>query len=77
MTTTTGCSWTAVSSASWITISSGASGSGNGTVLYTVAANTLRDPRTGTLTVGGQTLSVTQDAAHGRPRAPHNPRVQH
>jgi hypothetical protein len=60
----TGCAWTATSNAtSWITITSGASGSGNGTVSYTVAANTGTTSRTGTITVGGQTFTVTQAAA--------------
>lgn len=36
----TGCAWSATSNASWITITSGASGTGNGTVGYSVAANT-------------------------------------
>lgn len=34
-----GCPWTASSNASWISITSGASGSGNGTANYSVAAN--------------------------------------
>ncbi|HUI57792.1 MAG TPA: protease pro-enzyme activation domain-containing protein [Bryobacteraceae bacterium] len=53
----TGCTWTAVSNVSWITITSGASGSGNGTVGYTVAAGGQRN---GTITVAGQTFTVTQ-----------------
>ncbi|MBK6998564.1 MAG: DUF1566 domain-containing protein [Rhodoferax sp.] len=57
------CAWTATSSASWITITSGATGSGNGSVSYTVAANTSGSPRTGTLTIAGQTFTVTQAAA--------------
>src|SRR5439155_12138360 len=40
VTTATGCSWTAASGATWITITAGASGSGNGTVTYSCAANT-------------------------------------
>jgi uncharacterized protein (TIGR03437 family) len=56
----TGCTWTAVSSASWITITSGSSGSGSGTVEYSVAANTGTSSRTGTLTIAGQTFTVTQ-----------------
>ena len=56
----TGCAWTAVSNANWITTTS--SGSGNGTVNFTVAANTGA-ARTGTITVQGQTFTVTQDAA--------------
>ena len=64
-TTTTGCAWTATSNAPWITVTTGASGSGNGTVTYSVAANTGTTSRTGTLTVAGQTFTVTQ-AAHLR-----------
>src|SRR3954468_8353668 len=59
----TGCSWTATSGATWITISAGASGSGNGTVSYRVAANTGATNRTGTMTIGGQTYTVTQPTA--------------
>jgi hypothetical protein len=60
VTTTAGCTWTAVSNAAWITISAGASGTGSGAVSYTVAANTATTSRTGTLTVAGKTFSVTQ-----------------
>jgi hypothetical protein len=55
-----GCSWTAVSNVSWITIVSGKSGTGNGTVKYSVSQNTATASRTGTLTIGGQTFTVTQ-----------------
>jgi hypothetical protein len=54
------CTWTGVSNAGWITVTSGASGSGNGSVGYSVAANTATASRTGTLTIGGQTFTVTQ-----------------
>ena len=57
--TSTGCSWTAVSNASWIAITAGQSGSGSGTVSFTVAAN-QGGSRTGTLLIAGQTLTVTQ-----------------
>ncbi len=56
-----GCQWVAVSNDSWLTITSGASGTGNGTVAYTVAANTGPN-RSGTLTIGGKTFTVTQDS---------------
>jgi uncharacterized protein (TIGR03437 family) len=59
----TGCAWTATSNAAFITITSGASGTGNGMVGYTVAANTLGTARTGTLTIAGQTFTVNQAAA--------------
>jgi hypothetical protein len=58
-----GCTWTATSNAAWITISSGGGGSGNGTVNYSVAANTATSSRMGTLTIAGQTVTVTQAAA--------------
>ena len=54
--------WTAVSNVPWITITSGAGGTGNGTVNYTVAASSSLTSRTGTLTVAGKTHSVTQAA---------------
>jgi len=63
VTAPTGCTWTAASTASWITITSGASGSGNGTVSYSVAANSSANPLTGTLTIAGQTFTVTQAGA--------------
>ena len=57
----TGCAWTATSNASWITITSGSSGSGNGTVNYSVAAYTGKPKkRNGTITIAGQTFSVRQ-----------------
>lgn len=54
------CAWPATSNASWLAITSGASGSGNGTVFYLVQANN-GVARTGTLTVAGQTFTVTQE----------------
>ncbi len=59
VTTAAGCAWTATSNAPWITIGSGASGSGNGTVQYT-AASTTGGTRSGTLTIAGQTFTLTQ-----------------
>jgi chitodextrinase len=60
----TGCAWTATTGGlGWITITSGASGSGNGTVSYSVAANSSASPRTGTLTIAGQTFTVSQAGA--------------
>jgi hypothetical protein len=59
--TQTGCSWTASSNASWITVASGASGSGNGSVAFGVALN-IGPSRTGTLTIAGRTFTVTQAA---------------
>ena len=60
VTVANGCNWTAVSNAAFITINSGATGSGNGTVNFTVAANNTTTQRTGTVTIAGQTFTVTQ-----------------
>jgi uncharacterized protein (TIGR03437 family) len=55
-----GCPWTAVSNDRWITVTSGSSGVDNGAVNYSVAANSATVPRTGTLTIAGQTFTVAQ-----------------
>lgn len=57
---TGGCGWTAASNVPWITITSGESASGNGTVSYSVGANQAAESRTGTLTVAGLLFTVTQ-----------------
>jgi Putative binding domain, N-terminal len=54
------CAWTATSAVPWITITFGASMTGLGSTNYTVAPNGTGSPRTGTLTVAGQTITVTQ-----------------
>jgi hypothetical protein len=57
-----GCPWTAASTASWITITSGASGSGGGTVNYSVASNPGGPTRTGTLNIAGDVFTVVQSS---------------
>jgi catechol 2,3-dioxygenase-like lactoylglutathione lyase family enzyme len=57
------CDWTAVSNSDFITVNSGATGNGTGAVGFTVAPNATGAARTGTLTVAGQTVTITQDAA--------------
>jgi hypothetical protein len=59
-----GCAWTASSNASWVSFTSGASGNGGGSVVYTAAAHSEQDPRTATLTIATQTHTLTQQ---GRP----------
>lgn len=59
MTAASGCSWTASENLSWISITSGGS-SGNGTVSYSVSANTSTGSRSGTITIAGKTFTVTQ-----------------
>lgn len=60
LTTTSGCPWTAVSNDTWIHVTGGSSGTGNGTVSYSVDARYAVGSRTGTITAGGQTFTVTQ-----------------
>ena len=56
--------WSAASNSPFITITSGSTGTGNGTVNYSVAANgPTSSPRTGTMTIAGQTFTVNQDGA--------------
>ena len=57
------CARTAASNTPWITVSFGSPGTGNGTVGYSVLANTSGLPRTGTLNVAGQTFTVTEAGA--------------
>jgi hypothetical protein len=53
------CTWTVQGNSSWILISSGTVGTGNGTVTYTVGPN-VGGYRTGTVTIAGQTFWVNQ-----------------
>jgi extracellular elastinolytic metalloproteinase len=65
VTATAGCTWSAISNASFITVTGGGLGTGNGTVSYSVAANTTTTSRTGTVTIAGQTFTVTQAGTTG------------
>jgi uncharacterized protein (TIGR03437 family) len=61
--TSAGCPWSASSAAAHITITSGATGTGPGTVRYAVTANSTPAARTGTLTIAGLTASITQSGS--------------
>lgn len=67
VTAASGCAWTAASNSSFITITSFLTGNGFGTVTYSVAAHTTTAARTGSLTIAGQTFTVTQAAAAACP----------
>lgn len=67
VTTAAACAWTAASDRGWMTVASGASGAGPGTVGVSVTANAAADVRTGSLTVAGQAVAVRQDAATTEP----------
>ena len=64
-----GCAWTAASSVSWLTVTSGASGTGNGTVAFTVGANS-GSLRTGNIAIAGNMFTVTQAGACAASIAP-------
>jgi len=61
VTTGSGCQWTAVSDRSWMSITSGGSGTGNGAVQVSLAPNTGEDRRTGTLSIAGHSVAVQED----------------
>jgi hypothetical protein len=65
--TGTACTWTAVPSVEWITITGGGTGSAFGLVSFTVAANPAGAIRTGTISIGNKTFTVTQAAGSGPP----------
>ena len=62
VTTQDGCTWDAISNKGWITITGGSSGTGSGTVNYSVSANGSTSQRTGTMTIAGETFTVTQSS---------------
>jgi hypothetical protein len=64
-----GCAWTATSNASFLTISQGSSGSGNGTVQFSVAVNTGAE-RTGSILIAGITVAILQRLAAAIPPSP-------
>lgn len=55
------CPWTAGSNSGFISVTAGASGRGNGTVTFSVSANTGAS-RTGSLSIAGRTVTVSQAA---------------
>jgi hypothetical protein len=65
VTTPAGCTYNTVTGPSWISVTFNATGSGPGplTLSYSVSANSSASSRIGTLTIGGQPYSITQDAA--------------
>jgi S-layer homology domain/Putative binding domain, N-terminal len=58
-----GPSWTATTSDSWIMINNAGPGTGNGSVTYTVTANSASTNRIGTITIANQTFTVYQGAS--------------
>lgn len=60
LTTSSGCNWAASSSCNWVTLSSN-SGTGSGSIGYSVAPNTTTSSRTCTITVEGQVFTISQE----------------
>lgn len=63
VTTAANCPWTASSSAPWVTISFGQSGTGSALVGLLVAANTLTTARTAVVQIGDDAVTITQPGA--------------
>jgi hypothetical protein len=59
--TQAGCGWSAGSNASWLRVTSGASGSGNGQVGFAADPNSSVSARSAALAVSGQVVAVSQD----------------
>jgi hypothetical protein len=55
-----GCPWTVVSDVTWIAVTDGASGSGGGTVQFTVEPNATGAARAGTLSIANVAFTLTQ-----------------
>lgn len=60
VTSVASCGWIAESTASWITVTAGSSGTGNGSVNYSVTTNFGSTNRSGAIIVGGKTFTVYQ-----------------
>jgi hypothetical protein len=56
-----GCLWNVAVAPAWVTLTSSAAGSGNGTVTYQVAVNVAQD-RSGAIAIGGAGFTVEQEA---------------
>ena len=65
----TASAWTATTTYPWLSISP-VSGNGSAALSFTAAANVATIPRTGTITIAGQTLTVVQAAGSASPGAP-------
>jgi hypothetical protein len=60
ITTPAGCSYSTVPGPSWVSVTSGASGTGPGMLTYSVDPNSTTVARSGALTIGGVNFTVTE-----------------
>jgi hypothetical protein len=58
---TPGCSYDTVNGPAWVSVTSGGSGSGPGTLVYEVQPNSTTAQRSGTLLIGGHAFQITQE----------------
>jgi hypothetical protein len=65
VTVSPGCQWTASTSSAFISLFDSRSRTGSGSLVYRVFGNLTGAPRSGSITVGQRTVSVTQRAALG------------
>ena len=61
--TSAGCAWAAASSIPWVRITAGQTGTGAGTVAFTVDETPSSLPRSGSVNIAGQTFAIGQDGA--------------
>ncbi len=54
------CAWTAEKASGWLTIRSGASGTGNGAVSWAAEANATGDPRSAAIVIAGRSVAINQ-----------------
>ena len=64
ITGTGGCTWTAITSASWITLRVPSNGTGSGVLSYQVAPNTTPSARVGVIAVAGRNYFVSQAGSY-------------
>lgn len=67
------CSWTVTTTGTFITVTSSPTQTGPGTVTFTASPNTTGATRTGTVVIGGATVTVTQPSTPPIAFAPTNP----
>jgi hypothetical protein len=63
VTASSGCAWTATSSASWLVVTSGGQGVGDGAVAYVVDRNAAAATRTATIAIANQTFVMEQSGS--------------
>jgi len=60
------CAWTVTSDAGWVTITTGKSGTGSGTVRYSVSSNWSTSSRSALVTAAGKSFKITQKGVMGK-----------